>query len=421
MAALDGYYRNVLTMITGTLIAQLIPFVSMPILTRLYDPESFGLYGFVLGVSGLLVVVATGKYEVAIMQPREKRNADVLFRIAVCLGVIFCIISCFVIYAGYYYIESIQHSEIPATHLLAIPAVAGFMVFHNSFTMWLNRSKLYKQISANRILYSFLVAVVPILLAFVFPDSAGLLLGLLAAYFVVITWLIIRFWTEIEPAPFKEIRKLLFEYRDYPKFAMPSGVFNVIASQAPVILFVPVFGALYSGCYLLVERMLMAPIALIGASVSAVYRQAAQIEMQENGKYDAIFLLTFRKLLIIGVPVFFVIGLLSPVAFSIVFGKNWVIAGEFSRILAPFFCARFVVSPLMSSFYVSDRLKLNLVVQFLYCFFILLSIVLGWWSQDIFVTVKLVSLFGSLFYVIVLFAIYRLSLGGAARSSLPER
>ena len=34
--------RNVLTLLTGTTVAQIIPMASMPILTRLYVPEEFG-------------------------------------------------------------------------------------------------------------------------------------------------------------------------------------------------------------------------------------------------------------------------------------------------------------------------------------------------------------------------------------------
>ena len=42
--------RNVLTLMTGTTIAQAVPIAIMPILTRLYTPEDFGLLALFLAL-----------------------------------------------------------------------------------------------------------------------------------------------------------------------------------------------------------------------------------------------------------------------------------------------------------------------------------------------------------------------------------
>ena len=40
----SAYARNVITLMTGTSIAQAIPIAVSPILTRIYSPEQFGLF-----------------------------------------------------------------------------------------------------------------------------------------------------------------------------------------------------------------------------------------------------------------------------------------------------------------------------------------------------------------------------------------
>ena len=40
------FSRNVLTLMTGTTIAQAIPIAISPILTRIYTPEDFGVFAF---------------------------------------------------------------------------------------------------------------------------------------------------------------------------------------------------------------------------------------------------------------------------------------------------------------------------------------------------------------------------------------
>ena len=52
---------------TGTTLAQAIPILLSPALTRLYSPESFGALGAYIAASAILIVIATGKYENALL------------------------------------------------------------------------------------------------------------------------------------------------------------------------------------------------------------------------------------------------------------------------------------------------------------------------------------------------------------------
>ena len=47
------FSRNVLTLMTGTTIAQAIPIAISPILTRIYTPEDFGVFALFIGVVGV--------------------------------------------------------------------------------------------------------------------------------------------------------------------------------------------------------------------------------------------------------------------------------------------------------------------------------------------------------------------------------
>jgi len=73
------FSRNVLTLMTGTTIAQAIPIAISPILTRIYTPEDFGVVGLFGAISGIFGAIATGKYELAIMLPRKDEDAINIF------------------------------------------------------------------------------------------------------------------------------------------------------------------------------------------------------------------------------------------------------------------------------------------------------------------------------------------------------
>jgi hypothetical protein len=69
------FNRHVLTLVTGTGLAQIIPLAITPILARIYSPEQFGVFALFIAVASSLSVVATGRYELAIMLPRKDVDA----------------------------------------------------------------------------------------------------------------------------------------------------------------------------------------------------------------------------------------------------------------------------------------------------------------------------------------------------------
>src|SRR5690554_2659536 len=70
----SDFTKNVLTLMTGTVIAQLIPLVVAPILSRIYTPAEFGRFALYLSIIQILGAIANGRYELAIVLPKEKRE-----------------------------------------------------------------------------------------------------------------------------------------------------------------------------------------------------------------------------------------------------------------------------------------------------------------------------------------------------------
>ncbi len=65
------FSRNVLTLITGTSIAQAIPIAISPILTRLYTPEDFGVLALYIAIFSIISVIATLRYEFGVVKIAE--------------------------------------------------------------------------------------------------------------------------------------------------------------------------------------------------------------------------------------------------------------------------------------------------------------------------------------------------------------
>ena len=83
------------------MIAQIIAIATSPILTRVYSPENFNIFGLYLGISTILGVIITGRYEMAILLPKRDNNAVNVLGLSILISMIvsFLIFLTFIILA----------------------------------------------------------------------------------------------------------------------------------------------------------------------------------------------------------------------------------------------------------------------------------------------------------------------------------
>ena len=115
------------------------------------------------------------------------------------------------------------------------------------------------------------------------------------------------------------------------------------------------------GFYSLVQRILGIPSSLIGNSIGRVFFQKAAIEKQQTGKVINTFQTTAKILILIGVPFFGLLFFTVENLFALVFGEPWRIAGEYAKIIIPFFFVQFVISTLSSVDTIMEKQNMDLL------------------------------------------------------------
>ena len=73
-----GLLRSTLTLLAGGALAQLLPLLLGPWLTRLYSPTEFGQFSFIWTLATNLAVVGCVRYEFALPLEREAGAASLL-------------------------------------------------------------------------------------------------------------------------------------------------------------------------------------------------------------------------------------------------------------------------------------------------------------------------------------------------------
>ena len=72
---MSTFITNVLKFVTGSVVAQALGILLVPIITRLYSPGDYGVFQIFLSISGVLAVLSCLSYQLAIMLPEEDEDS----------------------------------------------------------------------------------------------------------------------------------------------------------------------------------------------------------------------------------------------------------------------------------------------------------------------------------------------------------
>ncbi|HIA53694.1 MAG TPA: hypothetical protein EYN91_16650, partial [Candidatus Melainabacteria bacterium] len=75
----SGLGTSVVKLLMSSVTAQLIVLASAPLISRLYSPDAIGLFGVFVGISSMIAMVGTLRFEMAIVVARGVQEAQYLF------------------------------------------------------------------------------------------------------------------------------------------------------------------------------------------------------------------------------------------------------------------------------------------------------------------------------------------------------
>lgn len=404
------FRRNVLTLMTGTALAQAMPIIISPILTRIYTPEDFGVFAIYIGLLSIGSVIATGRYEMSILLPKKDSDAVHLVEISILISLFVSILFMILIIMFDTHIATLIGVESPIYWLYLTPLSIFIFSIYNTLVYWLNRGKEYKSMSKYRVIQSGSISIFQVAIGALGKLSIGLsvadFFGRLISIMVMLKDMqpVFRFWR-----PSLKRIALARRYIKFPKFEMPASLFNTMSYESVYLVMPVLFGVMLSGLYFLVFRVLMAPAALVGNAILEVFRNRAIEDIRKHGNCRSLFIKTMLSLLVLGVIPSLIIILFGQEIFLFVFGPLWEKAGVYAEILMPMVFLRFASAPLSYMFFIREKLKVDMVLQFFYFFMVTISLLLGWYFSDPILMTIFLSLSGCIFYLVQIVFSYKYS------------
>jgi len=408
------FSRNVLTLMTGTTIAQAIPIAISPILTRIYTPEDFGMFALYMAIVSIISVIATGRYEMAIMLPKDDEDVKSIVKLIMILLSILTLISFFIVFFFNKAITNLFDNQEISNWLYFLPISIFLVGLYKVYNYLLIREKNFKRLSVNKVIMSTTNSSTQLTYGLTVADGFGLLVGniigsIVSIYFIIKAKVVNYYFSFGNSS----ITKVAKEYQNFPKYDVPAVLVNVIANQLPILALGKYFGLGIVGFYALMYKVLMMPISLLSNTILDVFKQRATEDYNKYGNCKDIFVKTFKKLILLGIVPFSIIGIFAPEIFTFVFGDKWRVAGEFAQIMTPMLYLKFIVSPLSYTFFVTQKQKWNLVGQVALFIILLLAIIVCAIINNVHFLLMIFSLSYTLIYLVYLVVAYKLSLGNA--------
>jgi lipopolysaccharide exporter len=330
----SAFVTNILVVITGTAAAQLAGFAMSPVISRLFSPEEFGVFGSFVAVTGVIGAGVTLEYTQAIMLPKEQGDAINLFLVSCLATAVIAVLSLAACLMAPGVLVQLTH--VPAGWRLTMLALAVFVTGLNQASQaWAVRVKAFRHTSASQVIRSLSASGTQVTLGY---SSGGAYVLILASVLgnvlasLNLGRVVLRdLGTLRHEIRWNRMGRLALEYRDFPIYSASANVLNALSQGLPVLLLTHYYGIAVAGAYAFGVRILQTPANLVLVALRQVLFQRACEADHRGARLLPLYMKTTLGLFALTLlPSVIIIGW-APQIFVWLFGPQWQTAGNFAR------------------------------------------------------------------------------------------
>ena len=335
---------------SGTILAQLIGLVTLPIITRIYNPTEMGVLAVYSSILSIVAIGASFRYEFAYTLPKKEETAANLFILCiVSLSLTSVAFSLIIMLTGDYLANLLRLNSLGHYYWLLIPGFIGTGLY-TILNYWAIRQRDYRRITHTSINQSVSGATSKISLGLLSFGPLGLILGHIISQATGIGTLSKAMW-KVEKGNFGKvsataIKAVAKEYWTFPAFNLPASIINALSIQLPSLFLVTLYGSHTVGLYALAYNLLALPAGLISSAIGQAFLGEVSLMVREKSSgLKQFYLKTIKHLAIIAIPIIGTLALAAPFLITLVFGDVWSDAGLLCIPLALMVIPQFIVSP----------------------------------------------------------------------------
>lgn len=399
------FVKNVLTLITGSALSQVVIYASILLLTRLFSAELFGIYVLFSSATVILKPLATLQFEFSIVLPKKDEDAINLFAFSTLVLILYCFLLLFIIIIFKIEILAFFNISSLSNFIYLLPLNVFLFGLISNFDYWNNRNDNFKAISKGLLVKSSTMSAAQIATGYSAYAALGLIPGMLLGQLLQLVYLlkasISHLLVLIKQVSLSKMILLAKKYKDIPIFNSIINLTNNLSNELPVLLITKYFGLTSSGIYGLAVKFTRAPIGVVQQSVNQVFFNKATKIYNEQGNLYELVLKTAKHLLVISIIIFGPLFILS-FYLEFLFGEGWTNVGLYARILIPWLFFAFLSNPLNSLILILNKQKTMVALDLTLLVSRFLALFFGYYFyNDIIIALALFSIVGMIFNIII--------------------
>ncbi len=344
------FFKNIMTLLSGSALAQLIPFLILPVLQKwFYTPAQFGELALYTSVSMLLAQVAGFKYEFAIVKAEEQSDAENLFIGAISTTIIVSLTALLLfnflpVFAG----KLFGVSEI-SQYFILIPLSIFFYSSFEILNYWHNRKKFYKNIASGKVVKTLTAESTKLFIGYESLTKMGLVIGRVMGEFWSFAYMFSRFM-KYDRKTFKirsrkEILITLKKFYHFPAFTMPSVFIGNLINLVFIGMFTKYFGTSQAGVIGISVVYVATAFGLISQSFSQVFYKKLS-DTKGSQALKKLYLGNAKYLLLISISAIVFVQLIPSNWVAQILGEKWVDLMPTLKILVFSYAVAFITSSL---------------------------------------------------------------------------
>lgn len=407
----NEFWKNIATLLSASLFAQLIPFIALPVLQKwFFSPSDFGLLAIYTSVSLLLASISAFKYELAIVNADTEEESQKIFKGSIIIVLIFTLIISIALTIFKTQIADLFNINKLGNYILLIPLSVLFVGIYEVLNYWNNRKKDFNSIASSKI--SKAISSESSKLAFGINNiSSGLIIGKIIGEFISMLYLLIKFfrneYKKIKSYNISEVKQALKKHYRFPVFSMPSVFVGNTINVVFLALFSRYFGAESVGILGVSVIYVAVAFGIMSQAFSQVFFK--EIHLKNTRKELLSFYLKNAGILSIisAVVIIFVQLIPSQLLVSII-GEQWQEMMPTLKVLVYAYGAQFITSSLSFIYIRLNKQKTMLIFDILHLIMIWLSIFLSYTYFGSFMSAIIAYTIAQVAYYIIAFiaAIY---------------
>ncbi len=354
----NGLVRSVATLVGGTAVAQVIWFVSTPILTRIYSAADFSSFGAFVAWMSMLSIVSCLGYDSAVMVPEHENDAASVLVLALVVSGVFALLCCVAVLVA-------PADTALGSHGMLLPLVVLLAGAFSALQFWASRRKQFTDVASVRVVQAVGGVATQIGTGSFGLTPVGLVLGQGANFLLGVVLLGRRVGlscvarSTAKPAA---LQAVAWRYRKFALMTAPALLANSAQVQVPVLVVAAMGKPAEAGFLFLAMRVMQAPLSTVGAAVSQVFYAEAP-QASRDGRLPQLTADVIKRLSQFGLGPLLFAGIVGQPAFELIFGQGWARAGEIVAWMVPWLALQFLASPISMLLYALERQRVDLYLQ----------------------------------------------------------